>query len=265
MDLKKHKISKFSPLRLDIWGGYNILSLIANSNIVTVQPLILPEFDNYVDNLYYFTSILEDAYSLAKFIESDSDAVQQAFSSVESFSISLFHLKQSINIDFSDSFVLYQKTLKTVAQFDLTFADFHCDNCKKAFVLLLDNDTSDDDFINCSDSIIHGDLHGSNLISNNGCDFKIIDFENIHFGPAYSDVLIFSMLVPRAHLYLNKILSNMRSEIKRDISFSSDLRHALSVSFIQYFRSSGDVKQIVMDSIHNTLIQLDYISSDLIN
>lgn len=257
-DLHNHKISKFSPLKLDIYGGYKLLSLIASIKLDSVQPLVLPTFEDYLSDPYYSSVLLHDAHSLSFLIETNAESLENAFDCVEEFSKSMFQIKSSIDSHLSNNFHLYQKTIHTIARQDLVFADFHCNECRTKINYFLNLNISDDNFLNFSDSILHGDLHGSNLLSN-GDVFKVIDFENIHFGPAYSDVVLFSMLVPGAYAHLKKVLVNMQSIIQRDISFFSDVRHSLCIALIQYVRATADIKKEVMNSIHHTLIELSEI------
>jgi hypothetical protein len=251
-----HKISEYSPLRLDISAGYKLLSLISKVQLDSVQSISLPEFETYVFNSNYSSEFLHNSQPLSIFMESDFNCVESAFNCVESFSKSMYRLRSSVDFEVVNKLCFYQETIQEIACRDFSTADFHCEKCKINIESLLKINLTQADFMTFADSILHGDLHGNNLISDGGL-FKVVDLENVHLGPAYSDVILFSMLVRGAHSHLANVLSNMRFVIEREVLFSADVRHALCISFIQYLRATGDIKTIVMESVHETFNQLN--------
>lgn len=263
LDTYQHNISSFSPLRLDLSNSYKLLSLISKMNFSSVQPFSLPEFELYKLNPTYSSNFFHDSQTLSVFMESNVECIELAFNCVESFSISMYQLRSIIDDEIVNSFFLFQESIHLTAIESLINADFHCEQCEWNIKSLLDFRFSLDDLLVSADSILHGDLHGNNLIGN-GSIFKIIDLENTHLGPAYSDVLLFSMLVNGAYQHLPHVLLNMKRGINRDLSFSVDVRHALCIAFIQYTRAINDKKNIVMDSIHNTFNQLNAIYPELL-
>jgi SAM-dependent methyltransferase len=225
--------------------GFRLLSAIREESHAGAWDIRLPEESDYLDDPRYFSREVEAARTLDDFLSvADRTRLKAAWDGVEITITNLWKIAQRISQDHTPEWPAIWDVSRTHFEADELL---HCAECdRRARKILSDSRTS------VNDSLTHGDLHAGNLLLVDD-GFVTIDFENIHIGPAFADAFLFSLITPGAAAELAPALRRISKSIGRAPIEGDDLRHALVIASILYFRADNEVKVRVGQSIHATL------------
>jgi hypothetical protein len=269
----EHVISTESPLIYLEDAGYSLLMAIGNTNIACAVPIILPSFSLYQERPMYFTAEVHGAIPIF------SVGLDRYLSCALASWSSVINLTQALNS--SDHIKLALASYNEGPTSG--WRQYPVELCRKARILLDDlgdelgkvvfQDVNqimeaaavDDYRLIRSQSLCltHSDLHSSNILATDE-RVVIIDYDNISVGPAFSDVILFSLLCENVSWGLPRALHALESVHGRKFICSIDFAHALSIAVILLSFSDITHKRQICVNIVETVGVIKHISSGFI-
>ncbi|MFZ9675609.1 MAG: phosphotransferase [Ilumatobacteraceae bacterium] len=225
--------------------GFRLLSAISEESHTGAWDIRLPDESDYLESPRYFSRNLVSGRNLAEVLSVTGHTyLKAAWESVEATTLNLWSIARKIQKSDAPEFRAIWDVSRTLFEADELL---HCAECdRRTRKILSDSRTS------LNDSLMHGDLHAGNLLLVDD-GFVTIDFENIHIGPAFADAFLFSLITRGAAADLPSALKRISKSIGRAPIEGDDLRHALAIASILYFRTDETIKSGLGSSIHETL------------
>ena len=260
----EHIISEFSPLNMLEDRGYRLLDSVAKSEVPGLAMMLLPNYCDYMILPKYSTYYVVNSQPLAYLQRQELDSlIIDVWNIVIGFSLALQKSSlisstlnlYSTNRDWTD----YTSKIVNIALGDLS--KLRCDPNLCAFQALFDlianifEESSFADFSqlkSLSNFLSHSDLHFSNIISSKD-GIYIIDFDNFCTAPAYSDLLLFSLLGLNSTEGLECSRNIMRNSVSRDLSLSADVAYSFAVVVILCNWSTLDHKVRLLHNANNVI------------
>ena len=225
--------------------GFRLLSAISEESHTDAWDIRLPDESDYLEDPRYFSREVSTGRTLDDFLSvADRTPLKAAWEAVEATTTNLWNIARTIpETDAPEWPAIWDVSRDLFDAMEV----LHCEDCdRRARHILGDFRPS------TNDSLTHGDLHGDNLLLV-GDRFVTIDFENLHRGPAFADAFLFSLTTLGAAAGLASSLERLNRAIGRSPREDIDLRHALAVATILYFRTDEETKGRVGSAIHETL------------
>lgn len=260
----EHIISESSPLNLLEDRGYRLLEAVAKTEVPASAKVLLPDYCDYITKPKYSTCHVANSQPLAYVKSPERDLLRnEVWSLVTGFSLALQNsslIKSSLNIYSTNrEWSEYTSNIVDIAIGDLNKLRTDPDLC--AFDALFDliarifEESSNGDFSELktmSNALCHCDLHSSNIIVSEA-GIYIIDFDNLCAAPAYSDLLLFSLIGLDAIEGLACSLNIMRDSISREVSLRADLAYSFAVVVILCNWSHVDHKIRLLHTANSVL------------
>ncbi len=248
-----HKIGSVSPLVPNLKRAYRILATIQEKKPESIYPIRVPSIEQFEPEKVYESELIQDVVTLAHYSRPvPHEIIERAWECLFKLSLELFEINGFLG---EDGKIAWPSVYVHGESKFSDGSEVHCETCTQAlrtyYARVRQNTPSASDF----DSLAHGDVHAGNLIYV-APSFLAIDLENIHSAPAFADLFLFSLLVEGAAPHLNEMLQRFSAAINRAPNYDVDLRHALSIMLVQYFRAAGSTKTSVGWAVHHTLAAL---------
>lgn len=244
-DAFQHKVGKDSPLLKLHDRGHQLLLNISTRGVNGLWPIWLPNSSVYQGNTIYYSKALEGSKSLAEHPKPHTyELLSRAWEAVKQATIGLREFRQGLTLQNLPTWPELWTTFESVR---LKRDQYHCLNCRRWIELIITPGAT-----TLMDSLVHGDVHQGNLLVS-GENLTLIDLENIHLGPAFTDIFLFSLLTAGANESLPQIIAYLAELWKRPPVIDQDLKHALSIALIQRSISRDELRDQLDISIHQTL------------
>lgn len=241
----EHGIGSSSPLLTTPDQGFGLLTAVSERRPSGVWPISLPSSLAYSARPHYYTRRIDSPQTLAHEARPlGGDVIDAAWRAVESASVGIWRMGRAdprLELPEWDSLwlALENELVRDVA--------VHCADCTHSIHRILGEGPS-----SLRDSLVHGDVHAGNLLLYDG-SYYIVDLENLHPGPAFTDIYLFAMLTRGVAGKLPAVSSRLSQVFGRMPLLGEDFKHALAIAFIQHSMSDGLTQQRVGESIHETL------------
>jgi hypothetical protein len=250
----KHKISPNSPLNLNPDKGYTLLKEIEAIPKKGILPIELPpEADFYVWRSYS-SDFMTGSKNLAQILmvdrSSEEEVLPRAWSAVLGAAEDLYHVSRIIDPSSSPKWISVEvQSKKYVAESGI----IHCDLCD---TFLRDNLVMSSNGKEFANEVLltwcHGDLHPGNLIFTESAAY-VVDLENLHPAPLYSDLIIFSLLCQGATQYLIDSFFKFAGSHGTPTDITQSLLHALRIGVLQLKNASPIAAENIKKNIHNVI------------
>lgn len=256
MERYKHKISPYSPLLIDAAIGYEILRSISLKPVKGLLPVVVGSKQDFLLNPSYSTEYFGSARTLAQCLSAEeAGCVDAAWNAVIDATLDLYLVHKEMQRDkfqipiWSSVFTWGKRLVR-----EMSF--FHCNECTSLIKLLFRVLCDANSFPHSRfDSFCHGDVHAGNLLKI-GDGFKVIDLENLHIGPVYSDLFLYSLMNPGAARGLVPSCQKIVEFVGRPPSLAADFVHALAIGMFLAKSSSPSMFVNIQESFHATLNEI---------
>jgi thiamine kinase-like enzyme len=214
--------------------------------------------DNKIPPFIYKTMHIDNCLTLADFTygskKSNLEILQIAWDCVVNATDDLRKLTNSMDISGYQSWPSLDKNFIKLYR-PVEF--FHCENCTK----FINNNYKN--VYTGKKMFCHGDLHSGNLVLYNN-EFKLIDLENMHLAPPFTDYFLFSSLVPEAHSELLSKLTNNTHYADFELDARAALMHALKVTLLLHSVTENSLANDIEICVHKTIEQANlYLDKNL--
>lgn len=248
-----HKISTYSPLLTNKDLGFRLLKKLSEIPKKGIFNFHFEEPLNNEEVVVYKTEQIENCKTLAHFIFPDGeeaypvikdDFLSKAWNCVVSSADDLVNLSSFFDLD------LFPAWNEIDYQFEKLIEKknyIHCEKCSSFISKYIDLKYNDKKIL------MHGDLHSGNFVLYKD-EFKLIDLENMHPAPPFSDFFLFSFLVPNAHLELFKYINFfINAKGINSVSIVNGMIHALKIATIMKNEANEFLANNIEKNIHLTI------------
>jgi len=253
----KHSISIYSPLNLHEDKGYALLNTIKKYSKADINAGIfefeIPEKECFKSYRFYNSAFIKDCKTLSSILYDDKLSPNlvftKAWKAVSNMALDLYQVAKKIP---PRNYPLWLNLDKYSHEIIYKIDNLHCLRCK-LFVQSLFSHKSLSDLSKKDKTPLtwcHGDLHASNLVfyKNN---FFVIDLENLHPAPIYTDFFLFFLLNHSSAHFLIQCIENFANVNLKKTDFISSILHALKIFVILYDRANEYDRDLLGKSLHN--------------
>lgn len=255
-----HRINPNSPLNLHDDLGYGLLCEIHRQAKRGLHPIHLPSIQEFKKTQVYYTELVPGSRTLAELIWQDKEVselqLERVWQTLVEVCSELYSASQKLP---PSGYPVWSSVDKIFLKLDTTPNVFHCSRCT-SILKKLGEDAPKYQGVGPL-TWTHGDIHPGNILwEMDRC--YVIDLENLHPAPVFSDLFIFAALSPLDKNLITDAIKNFASRCDLQIKIIPAIVHATKIAVIQHSTANQDLKAIIENSVHwifQNFQELDYL------